>query len=176
MFRLPTNRRATTIRHSIGAEAAVDSIDGGLTAKPAWYAKGLRFECTQCGNCCSGGPGAVWFTLAEEEAMAKELELTLEVFHARYTRRIGARYSLKELLRNGAHDCVFLDRDTQPGKAICSIYHARPTQCRTWPWWSEVMESPAAWEDTKQRTPCPGMNKGTLHSLVEITIGLSGGA
>ncbi|MFM1805538.1 MAG: hypothetical protein RL136_2417, partial [Planctomycetota bacterium] len=31
-------------------------------AQAPWYAEGLRFECTQCGNCCSGGPGAVWFT------------------------------------------------------------------------------------------------------------------
>ena len=27
-----------------------------------WYAKGLRFTCTQCGNCCSGPPGTVAFT------------------------------------------------------------------------------------------------------------------
>ena len=26
----------------------------------AWYSEGLRFECTQCGACCSGEPGYVW--------------------------------------------------------------------------------------------------------------------
>lgn len=116
----------------------------------------------------------MWFTAAEEEAMAKEVGLALEDFQRRYTRRIGARWSLKELVRDGKHDCVFLDRESQPGKAICSIYHARPRQCRTWPWWSEVVESPEAWADTKERTPCPGMGKGTLHSFVTITIGLTG--
>ena len=25
-----------------------------------WYAAGLRFECVQCGHCCSGDPGYVW--------------------------------------------------------------------------------------------------------------------
>ena len=27
-----------------------------------WYEDGLRFSCSQCGNCCTGPPGAVWFT------------------------------------------------------------------------------------------------------------------
>ena len=40
-----------------------------------WYAEGLRFECTQCGNCCSGGPGAVWFTSEEAGGMARALGL-----------------------------------------------------------------------------------------------------
>ena len=35
-----------------------------------WYAEGLRFGCTQCGNCCTGPPGAVWFTAEEGRAMA----------------------------------------------------------------------------------------------------------
>ncbi|MEY3144152.1 MAG: hypothetical protein RLY21_2645, partial [Planctomycetota bacterium] len=76
---------------------------------------------------------------------------------------------------DGRHDCVFLDRTTRPGKAICGIYRARPSQCRTWPWWPEVVESPETWAETKRRTPCPGMGSGPLHSLVEITIGLTGG-
>lgn len=141
-----------------------------------WYAEGLRFSCTQCGNCCTGGPGAVWFTPEEAVSMAGAVGVSLEVFMARYTRRIGARRSLKELVRDGKHDCIFLDRESRPGKAGCSIYKARPQQCRTWPWWPEVVESPATWEDTKRRTPCPGMGTGTLHPLVEITIGLTGGA
>ena len=37
------------------------------------YADGLRFECTQCGNCCTGPPGRVWFSEEEGEAMAENL-------------------------------------------------------------------------------------------------------
>ena len=33
--------------------------------KKPWYKDGLRFECTQCGACCSGEPGFVW--VADEE-------------------------------------------------------------------------------------------------------------
>jgi len=154
-----------------------DPTDGAATADGApWYAAGLRFECTQCGNCCSGGPGAVWFTDAEEEAIARELRLDLELFRSRYVRRIGARRSLREIVRDGRHDCVFLDRDSQPGRAVCSIYRVRPLQCRTWPWWPEVVETAGAWEETRRRTPCPGMGRGRVHSLVEITVGLTGGA
>ncbi|MGA1224954.1 MAG: YkgJ family cysteine cluster protein [Phycisphaerales bacterium] len=142
-------------------------------AQAPWYAEGLRFECTQCGNCCSGGPGAVWFTPEEAQAMASAVGLPLERFLEVYTRRLGARRSLKELVRDGKHDCVFLDRDSRPGKAICQIYGARPKQCRTWPWWPENLESAAAWELVRRHTPCPGMGAGRTHSLVEITIGLT---
>ena len=140
-----------------------------------WYAEGLRFECTQCGNCCSGGPGAVWFTSEEAGGMARALGVSVDVFLERYTRRIGSRRSLKELVRDGKHDCVFLDRDSRPGKAICQLYKSRPSQCRTWPWWPENLESPEAWEGTRKRTPCPGMGNGPVHNLVEITIGLTSG-
>ncbi|MEY2714485.1 MAG: hypothetical protein RIT24_828 [Planctomycetota bacterium] len=107
--------------------------------------------------------------------MARALGISVELFMERYTRRIGARRSLKELVRDGKHDCVFLDRDSRPGKAICQLYKARPSQCRTWPWWPENLESREAWEGTRKRTPCPGMGNGPVHSLVEITIGLTGG-
>ena len=107
--------------------------------------------------------------------MARALGISVELFMERYTRRIGARRSLKELVREGKHDCVFLDRDSRPGKAICQLYKARPSQCRTWPWWPEHLESREAWEGTRKRTPCPGMGNGSVHSLVEITIGLTGG-
>ena len=38
-----------------------------------WYADGLRFSCTQCGNCCTGPPGAVWFNEDEGKAMADKV-------------------------------------------------------------------------------------------------------
>jgi hypothetical protein len=117
----------------------------------------------------------VWFTEEEAEAMARELRCTREEFLDRYTRRVGARRSLRELKIDGRFDCVFLDRTTRPGKAICGIYRARPSQCRTWPWWPEVVETPETWVETKRRTPCPGMDTGPTHSLVDITIGLTGG-
>ena len=47
----------------------------GDAARPDWYDDGLRFECTQCGNCCTGPPGMVWFTPEEGRRMAEGLGL-----------------------------------------------------------------------------------------------------
>ncbi|MBL9118743.1 MAG: YkgJ family cysteine cluster protein [Phycisphaerae bacterium] len=142
------------------------------TSEPAsvWYQDGLRFECTQCGNCCTGGPGAVWFTPDEGRAMAASLGLDEEEFLRRYSRRIGTRRSLNEHRGERGFDCTFLDRTSLPGKAVCGIYAVRPQQCRTWPFWPENIESDAAWAEAKARTPCPGMGRGRLYSFVEIRI------
>ena len=39
----------------------------------AWYRDGLRFECTQCGKCCTGAPGYVWLTIPEIYRIAEFL-------------------------------------------------------------------------------------------------------
>lgn len=133
-----------------------------------WYEDGLRFSCTQCGNCCTGPPGAVWFTDDEGRAMAKKLDITVDQFYKHYTRRIGSRWSLTENLIDGRYDCVFLDRSTQ--KPSCKLYDARPSQCRSWPFWPENLHTEAAWLKAKKGTPCLGMDTGKLIPASEIRI------
>jgi Fe-S-cluster containining protein len=135
-----------------------------------WYAGGLRFTCTQCGNCCTGGPGAVWFTADEGVKIAERLGVSFETFLERWTRRIGARRSFLERRSEHGFDCIFLTRSPDRPGATCSIYDLRPTQCRTWPFWPELLESPEAWAEAKRRTPCPGMGEGRLHGFTEIRI------
>ena len=135
-----------------------------------WYADGLRFECTQCGNCCTGPEGAVWFTEEEGRRMAERVGLDEATFLRRHARRLAPGWSLKERKTAYGFDCVFLDRDTVPGKAVCGLYEARPTQCRTWPFWKEVIESPEAWDAAKRTTPCPGMGRGSLVPVEAIRI------
>ncbi|MHC4416774.1 MAG: YkgJ family cysteine cluster protein [Planctomycetota bacterium] len=137
---------------------------------PEWYAAGLRFGCTQCGNCCTGPPGTVWFTAAEGRGLAATLGLEEEVFYDRYAHRIGRRWSLKERETPHGYDCIFLDRDTDPGKGLCSVYGARPAQCRTWPFWPENLRTRRAWNTVKRRTPCPGMDTGDLVPVEQIRI------
>lgn len=48
----------------------------------------------------------------------------------------------------------------------CSVYPVRPAQCRTYPFWPEIISSPTAWE--KEAAFCPGMNKGKLFTVSEI--------
>lgn len=102
--------------------------------------------------------------------MATLLGMGLEAFRDRYVRRLGRGRSLGERETEFGHDCVFLDRESQPGKAVCSIYAARPLQCRTWPWWPENLASRRSWEAVRKRTPCPGMGQGTVHSVQQIRI------
>ncbi|MCL4209350.1 MAG: YkgJ family cysteine cluster protein [Phycisphaeraceae bacterium] len=154
-----------------GSPAQPDVPATQASIEPAeWYADGLRFSCTQCGNCCTGPPGYVWFTPEEGRAMAEELGLTEETFLDQYTRREGARRSLNERATKHGQDCVFLDRTTYPGRAVCSIYKSRPMQCRTWPFWPENLRSRSTWERVKRHTPCPGMDSGRLVPIESIRI------
>ena len=115
--------------------------------KSSWYEKGLKFSCTECGKCCTGAPGYVWVNTQEMEAMAAFLNLSLSDFKRKYTRRVGSRYSLLESKQT--YDCVFL-KDKK-----CQVYGARPTQCRTFPWWPENIQSEASWEQTARS--CEGI-------------------
>lgn len=114
-----------------------------------WYKKGLKFGCTQCGQCCTGSPGYVWITKEEVEKAAEFLKITPELFMRRYTRRVGPRIALTELAKKN-YDCVFL-KDNR-----CTIYSVRPEQCRKFPWWPGNLKSRRSWEETAKR--CEGIN------------------
>ena len=62
-----------------------------------WYSKGLRFECTGCGQCCTGAPGYVWVNDQEIEEIALFLNLSKEEFSRLYLRRVNGELSLLEL-------------------------------------------------------------------------------
>ena len=130
-----------------------------MTDKTLWYADGLRFECSQCGDCCTGAPGFVWVSQIEIEAIAQEVGMDSEQFEDTYVRKIGARRSLREF-PNG--DCVFFDTE----KKGCQAYGARPVQCRTWPFWDSNLKSQQAWKATCEE--CPGSGTGKVYSLEEI--------
>ena len=83
-----------------------------------WYKDGLKFTCSGCGDCCTGAPGFVWVDQSEMQAIADSLSMPLEDFEDQYTRKIGARRSLKEF-SNG--DCVFFDIRTLHGSLSQSI-------------------------------------------------------
>jgi Fe-S-cluster containining protein len=135
-----------------------------------WYADGLRFSCTQCGNCCSGPPGTVWVTAEEGQRIARRLGVDQGTFYERYARPVGKRWSLRERPFGDGLDCILLDRDRVPGRAVCSVYEDRPRQCRSWPFWPENLRSLRHWERARDRTPCPGMDQGRLYGVEEIRV------
>lgn len=125
-----------------------------------WYGDGLRFECTACGDCCTGAPGHVWINQQEIAALTQCLGLREAAeFEQLYVRNVGMRKSLREY-PNG--DCVFFDNQNRR----CNVYEARPRQCRSWPFWNSNLRTTQNWEQTCQI--CPGSGQGRLYSLGEI--------
>ncbi len=126
-----------------------------------WYENGLRFRCAGCGGCCIGDPGYVWVNKLEIAALAESLGMTAAEFRRQYVRKEHGRHSLREL---ESGDCVFFIRKTSG----CTVYEARPLQCRTWPFWQSNLRSPGSWECTCGE--CPGAGKGPLVSFEEIEL------
>lgn len=118
-----------------------------------WYAEGLKFTCTRCGECCRGpAPGYVEVDEGMIARLAEHLGLEPDAFSRRYVRWMSSLgvYSLTEK-KNG--DCIFWSDD-----GGCTVYSVRPTQCRTFPFWPETIESPEAWDE--YAADCPGMTRG----------------
>ena len=135
-------------------------------SKP-WYApSGLCFTCTGCGNCCRGPEtGYVFLNAIEIETLAARLGISRDEFGRKYLRKVlGGQISLIE---KPNLDCVFWT----PGKG-CEVYEDRPTQCRTFPFWPEVVESAEIWKE--EAVHCPGMGKGKRYSPAAIEA-LAGG-
>ncbi len=124
-----------------------------------WWGRGLRFECRpDCGACCTNHGDSTYVYLDGDDAsrLAAFLGLEPDEFHRRYTAgEDGSRY-----LRDVGPDCVFLDQFR------CTVHPARPTQCRTFPFWPQNLVDRSRWE--KLREFCPGVDRGPLHGPLEI--------
>lgn len=131
----------------------------------AWWSKGVRFECQGSGQCClsRGEYGFVFLTREDRKRMADHLQLGLREFTKTYCDKTQGYYHLKE--EKNRDNCTFLD-----GKK-CGIYEARPVQCRTWPFWPEVMNAKTWNKEVKGF--CPGVGKGRLISAEEIAQNLN---
>ncbi|WP_042282666.1 MULTISPECIES: YkgJ family cysteine cluster protein [unclassified Candidatus Protochlamydia] len=114
-----------------------------------WYAEGLSFECTGCGQCCTGAPGYIWVNEEEIKQIAFHLHLSIQEFADHYLRSINGRFSLLE--RPQTYDCVFL-KDKK-----CQIYSVRPTQCRTYPWWPQNLKTKKDWKEAAKW--CEGISE-----------------
>ncbi|MCX7026917.1 MAG: YkgJ family cysteine cluster protein [Spirochaetes bacterium] len=126
----------------------------------AWK-EGLRFTCRQCSGCCSGSPGLVRLGEADILILTIGLGMNLESFAATYCRSVDTGgepcLCLKE---KPGYDCIFLDA------GVCSVYEFRPTQCRTYPFWDEVVETENAW--AREAKTCPGIGSGHLNKPEQI--------
>jgi len=114
-------------------------------------AQGLRFECQPgCTACCTQR-GFVYLTEADLARAAAFLGMTARAFERQYVYRTRNRLRLRVPRES---QCHFLR------EGGCSIHPAKPTQCRIFPFWPELVESRREWAKTARY--CPGMGKGPL--------------
>jgi Fe-S-cluster containining protein len=138
--------------------------------KQPFYSGGLRFSCTRCSSCCRHESGFVFLSKIDLALLAAECRIGYNGFvdtYCRWTPVFGGetyisrdgeteRLSLRE---KPNFDCIFWD-------GACTVYRARPLQCRAFPFWRSILSSEDAWNIAA--AGCPGMGKGTLHGRDEI--------
>ena len=98
----------------------------------------------------------MYLTEDDLKRAARFVGLSARRFEERYV------YRTRHLLRFRKppdKQCPFLE------EGRCSIHPAKPTQCRTFPFWPELVESRAEWKRTGKY--CPGIGKGPLIQIGE---------
>ncbi|MFA6935597.1 MAG: YkgJ family cysteine cluster protein [Sphaerochaetaceae bacterium] len=115
----------------------------------------IRFQCQGCSYCCAVEPGFVFLSRQDVKALADHLGITERQVLEKYCRVASLNnktaFSLNE---TESYDCIFL-KDKR-----CSVYEARPTQCRTYPFWASILKSRQAWLEESQY--CPGIGQGPV--------------
>ena len=111
----------------------------------------LRFACQPgCTNCCRQ-EGYVYLTEDDLLRAAAFTQMTPAAFEAKYVYRTRREMRFRKPRHK---QCPFLEANG------CSIHAANPTQCRTFPFWPELVERRADWNRTARF--CPGVGKGPL--------------
>ncbi len=134
------DRTARELRHVVDGEA-------------------FRFRCTSCGNCCRG-PGSVFFTPDELNAVFRYLELRGEE-QARLRRLVVQGEENGYLVHRTAGACRFLGNDNR-----CTIYPVRPLQCRSFPFWPSTFADRSGLEATAKECPGTMSTDGAEFSLL----------
>jgi Fe-S-cluster containining protein len=99
--------------------------------------------CERCGGkCCTGESGYIWVDEGEIAAICAILGISREEFAQKYAQKVNFRYTLKEVNAPSGFACVFFGAD-----ARCTIYDARPKQCRSFPFWEHFKTHKKELED-----------------------------
>ena len=125
--------------------------------------KPMKFNLT--GKCCTGSSGHVWLTKTDISDISQKLELDPRAFLKKYARWIPRMEKWSLIEKNIADDyhCIFLE-----GGKLCSVYEVRPVQCRTFPYWPNVMETKETW--LEEKLICEGIDNPTACTTPMETI------
>jgi uncharacterized protein len=95
--------------------------------------------------------GQVYLSEEDLVRIAAHVNMTPADFEEKHVYRTAR---LLRLRKPPDRQCIF-HQDNR-----CSIHPVKPTQCRLFPYWPEIIETQESWNATAQT--CPGMNKGPL--------------
>ena len=111
----------------------------------------IRFTCQPgCTQCCDQ-KGNVYLTEADLKRAAEFVGMSAAAFEVKYVYR--TRHQMR-FRKPPEKQCPFL------AERGCTIHPAKPTQCRTFPFWPEIVERKETWNRTARY--CPGIGKGPL--------------
>jgi Fe-S-cluster containining protein len=102
-------------------------------------------------------------SLDELRAIAGALQVTLSRLKTTYDITWDSDAEQWAIDATHGHGCPLLDEDRG-----CSVNAVKPRQCRTFPFWDELLDDQAEWEAAKRF--CPGLDspEGRRYSSVEI--------
>ena len=122
---------------------------------------GIKFSCQSSGNCCvsMGNHGYVYLSKDDLNTLAIFFNQNKNEFKKKYCKITNGFIHLKEFKKNKGN-CLFLINNR------CSVYKARPIQCRTWPFWNENMNA-KTW-NKEIALFCPGIGKGRKYTKENI--------
>lgn len=136
------------------------AILNGHKMKEPWFKNGLRFYCTGCGRCCTGKDGYVFLSSQDRSTLIDFLKISEKEFIDQFTRIVDGQLSLIDA--PDSDHCIFLKNNR------CSVYSARPIQCRTFPWWLHNIENPQNWLEAAKN--CEGINHPNAKIVPQNTI------
>ena len=122
-----------------------------------FYSDGIKFKCQKCGACCNIEDGVVYLLKKDIYNLSSFFNIEIGEFKDKYTTLTEeGSFIIKDI---HSSICRFQKNNR------CSVYPARPTQCRLYPFWSTLMKDRSLFYSEN----CPGIGKGNLVDFEKIT-------